>query len=749
MSSSTAVLIKGFTLVPSQNSQVESGAYLYGSSTNCTVKYCVIANFTSSITNSPTSHFGVRLSCPTNNIFENNITNIQHYGIYSYIYDGDGNNIISGNTITDNNSYGVFCYNDKGNGNNIAAAYENDITNNTYGVYCDNSINNKFYHNNFMDNTNQAYDETPSSNDWHHPTLLEGNYWSDYAGADDGSGDGEHAIAGDGIGDTLIPHPYTDYDFYPLMNPWTPSTLADFEISASPTSQGIYPGQSTIYTVNITSINGFNSPVSLSLSGLPINASYTFDPEPVTPPSDGSVQSALQIFSESAVSPGTYDLTITGSSNEKTHSTSVTLVILSENFCFLMINSSPVSGISVTVNDTEHTTPYTDIYTYEKTLSISAPSSVSIDGRMHIFDHWTDDQGFSSASNSITYTVPKTSSATLTAHYLEDNVPPLITHTPVTTANEEEPISITATITDNVAVTEASLYYRKTAETVYTRVTMTRSGDTYNGTIPASVVATVGLEYYINATDGTNIATDPATDPTTSPHAIAVENQLPAPVTLNKPSDITENSMKLTWTENTNDDFNRYEIYQSTSSEKLGTNMHNITDRPTTNVLVAGLSPDTTYYFIVRVVDAGGLYADSDQINATTLPDTTPPTVSVTINPTDPDTTQTVVFTVTAEDTGGSGIANITLYIDDAPVKTWTAAGTYTYNGGPYSEGTHTYYANACDSAGNDCRDPSSGDKTFTVSPPPQPIPLWQLFIVAVVLISLVAAISFAVLRKK
>lgn len=101
--------------------------------------------------------------------------------------------------------------------------FENTILGNDWGIYLLRALNNTFYHNNFINNTGQASDSAPSNNDWHHPTLLEGNYWSDYAGVDDGSGVGKHAIAGDGIGDTLIPHPGTDYDFYPLMETWTPS----------------------------------------------------------------------------------------------------------------------------------------------------------------------------------------------------------------------------------------------------------------------------------------------------------------------------------------------------------------------------------------------------------------------------------------------------------------------------------------------------------------------------------------------
>lgn len=85
---------------------------------------------------------------------------------------------------------------------------------------------NLVYHNNISDNPVQAVDDDdPSRNDWHHPDLLEGNYWSDYVGLDDGSGTGKHSISGDGIGDTLIPHPQSDFDDYPFIKPggWAPS----------------------------------------------------------------------------------------------------------------------------------------------------------------------------------------------------------------------------------------------------------------------------------------------------------------------------------------------------------------------------------------------------------------------------------------------------------------------------------------------------------------------------------------------
>jgi len=92
----------------------------------------------------------------------------------------------------------------------------NTVANNEYGIHVYDSCSNLIYHNNILYNIDQAYDTEPAINHWYHPDLLEGNYWSDYLGLDDGSGTEKHAIAGDRIGDTLIPHPSADYDNYPF-----------------------------------------------------------------------------------------------------------------------------------------------------------------------------------------------------------------------------------------------------------------------------------------------------------------------------------------------------------------------------------------------------------------------------------------------------------------------------------------------------------------------------------------------------
>ncbi|UCD92287.1 MAG: hypothetical protein JSV43_08755 [Methanobacteriota archaeon] len=115
----------------------------------------------------------------------------------------------------------------------------------------------------------------------------------------------------------------------------------------------------------------------------------------------------------------------------------------------------------------------------------------------------------------------RTANTTITV--AEDTDAPTITHTVITTwiAGTELPIS--ATITDTgLGVEGATLYYRKTGDTTFQSLSMTGAVDLYTANIPASAVTTDGVEYYISATDGTNVATHPATDPITLPHQIPV-----------------------------------------------------------------------------------------------------------------------------------------------------------------------------------------------------------------------------------
>jgi len=84
-----------------------------------------------------------------------------------------------------------------------------------------------------------------------------------------------------------------------------------------------------------------------------------------------------------------------------------------------------------------------------------------------------------------------------------DFLPPTISHSPsVNAVPDRTALEITASIDDNRAgVAAAVLYYRQGGSLTSKQVTMSLSGNTYSGTIPASAVTERGLLYYIEATD--------------------------------------------------------------------------------------------------------------------------------------------------------------------------------------------------------------------------------------------------------
>ncbi|HKV64738.1 MAG TPA: galactose oxidase-like domain-containing protein [Candidatus Acidoferrum sp.] len=103
----------------------------------------------------------------------------------------------------------------------------------------------------------------------------------------------------------------------------TVNSSADFSVSASPASLSILRGHSGTYTVSVAALGGFAGSVSLKATGLPSRVSASFNPVTV----NGSGSSALTVHAGSKSRAGTYNLTITGTSGNLVHSTSVTLVL--------------------------------------------------------------------------------------------------------------------------------------------------------------------------------------------------------------------------------------------------------------------------------------------------------------------------------------------------------------------------------------------------------------------------------------
>lgn len=109
-------------------------------------------------------------------------------------------------------------------------------------------------------------------------------------------------------------------------------TGLDYSLSASPSSATVNAGTSTSYTITVQALGGtYNSSISLNCSGLPASSSCSFSPSSLTPGS-GKVISTMKVSTTArngnkGTPAGTYTLTVTGSSGNLKHTTTVSLTV--------------------------------------------------------------------------------------------------------------------------------------------------------------------------------------------------------------------------------------------------------------------------------------------------------------------------------------------------------------------------------------------------------------------------------------
>ncbi len=166
--------------------------------------------------------YGIRLISSSHNMLANNSLSSNSYGTWlghsdnntlatnqvtnnemGFTVDSSSNNIIKNNNIDSNNYFGI----NSTSPSNFNIFKGNNILNNPLGIGLT-VKNNQLYHNNFINNTQNAEDY--DNNFWYNATIQEGNYWDDYSGIDSD---------GDGIGDT----PYdidggNNQDIYPFTH---------------------------------------------------------------------------------------------------------------------------------------------------------------------------------------------------------------------------------------------------------------------------------------------------------------------------------------------------------------------------------------------------------------------------------------------------------------------------------------------------------------------------------------------------
>lgn len=116
-----------------------------------------------------------------------------------------------------------------------------------------------------------------------------------------------------------------------------------------------------------------------------------------------------------------------------------------------------------------------------------------------------------------------------------------IVHFPVTSAEAGKNIPVKATIDGEGQVRTCYLYFRMAGKESFENIEMLSSIDGWTGEIPAAVVTTPGVEYFISAiTHSQKIVTAPAANPYNAPYRIEIGSQAPKrqPNSMSTPSAI-------------------------------------------------------------------------------------------------------------------------------------------------------------------------------------------------------------------
>jgi len=100
---------------------------------------------------------------------------------------------------------------------------------------------------------------------------------------------------------------------------------ADFKFSPPPASVRVGPGGSKTTTITTAGFNEFNSPIYLSVYGLPPGATATFSQNPIAAPGSGS--STLTLTAGVSTPVGAYLVSVYGNGGSKFHTTQVSFLV--------------------------------------------------------------------------------------------------------------------------------------------------------------------------------------------------------------------------------------------------------------------------------------------------------------------------------------------------------------------------------------------------------------------------------------
>lgn len=106
----------------------------------------------------------------------------------------------------------------------------------------------------------------------------------------------------------------------------TPASQPDFELTVTPDTVTIEAGDSEDVTVMLTSLQGFEGDITLSVTG-PISFTHSFSVNPVTVSAGGQTSVTLTITIPDGTPAGNYTFTVTGECGALSHSDSFTVAV--------------------------------------------------------------------------------------------------------------------------------------------------------------------------------------------------------------------------------------------------------------------------------------------------------------------------------------------------------------------------------------------------------------------------------------
>ena len=155
----------------------------------------------------------------------------------------------------------------------------------------------------------------------------------------------------------------------------------DFQLTVTPSARTVVQGSAATYDVTVTPLNGFTGTVTLDATGLPANASASFQPASLDITDSSTKTATLNVGTSPNTPKGSSTLNVNATSGALSHSTQATLNVVASTDVDLAVaqtvSPNPAQANSdikytVTVTNNGPATPFAEVE-----LFVTLPSSIT------------------------------------------------------------------------------------------------------------------------------------------------------------------------------------------------------------------------------------------------------------------------------------------------------------------------------------------------------------------------------------